>query len=59
MAAVRNTSSPPMMEIQLLRDVVRTSAQAVHQAHHQDRPGTFMECPMNTCYAARQALEGQ
>ncbi len=40
-----------------LLEIVRWVAQTVHQAHHLDQPGTFHECPKNTCKAAHDAIE--
>lgn len=38
-------------------ETIRWMAQTIHLAHHQDETGTFLECPRNTCDAARQAIE--
>jgi hypothetical protein len=40
-----------------LLETIRWMAQTIHQAHHQEHPGTFMDCQKNTCDAARQMIE--
>ena len=37
-------------------ETIRWMAQTIHQAYHQDIPGTFLECPHNTCDAAKQSI---
>lgn len=38
-------------------ETIRWMAQTIHQAYHKEIPGTFLECPRNTCDAARQSIE--
>jgi hypothetical protein len=44
-----------MTEDQLI-DLVRWMAQTVHNAHHEEHGGTFLDCPKNTCKAAADAV---
>jgi hypothetical protein len=43
--------------IEELLETIRWMAQTVHQAHHQNYKGTFMECPKSVCDAAKQAIK--
>lgn len=38
-------------------DTVRWGAQTIHQAYHQEYQGTYLECPRNTCDAAKQLIK--
>lgn len=45
-----------LAEREELREAVRWVAQTVHQAHHQEQPGTFETCPKSTCDHAAKVL---
>lgn len=40
------------------RDMIRWTAQTVHQAYHQDVPGTWETCSRDICASAKKHLEG-
>lgn len=39
-----------------LEDYTRSIAQIIHQAYHQDQPGTWRSCPKDICASARGVL---
>ena len=43
-------------DVEELLDAIKWIAQTNHQGNHQDEPGTFRDCPKNTCTYADEVI---